>query len=91
MDLRSAPHGINIVVETEDKRGKRVVIGRFDSTNAFEALLHDCDVHPLGPAEDAETYIRQTAKYGIAVNAKDATVDLMGVKRVRVLGEIPKD
>lgn len=90
MDLRSAPHGLNVVVECEDARGKRVVIGRFDSTNAFQALLHDCDVHALAAAEDAEAYIRQTATYGVAVNTKDAHVDLMSVQRVRLLGEIQK-
>lgn len=91
MDIRNAPHGINVVVECQDKQGAKVVIGRFDSCSAFEALMHDCDVHALAAGEDAESYIRQTAKYGVAVNTRDATIDLMGVKRVRVLGEIQKD
>jgi hypothetical protein len=90
MDLHSAPHGLNVVVECEDARGRSIVIGRFDSTNAFQALLHDCDVHSVTTGEDAETYIRQTATYGIAVNTKDTHVDLMAVKRVRLLGEIQK-
>ena len=91
MDIRSAPHGINVVVEAEDGRGKRVYIGRFDSVNGFEALLHDADVHSLQPGEDAEAYIRTAAKYGVAVNQRDATVDLASVQRVRVLGDVPKD
>jgi hypothetical protein len=88
MNIQDAPHGINVVIETNDGH---IVIGRFDSTTGFEALLHDCDVHALGDGEDAETYIRTTAKYGVAVNSPNAQVDVTSIGRVRLLGEIPKE
>ena len=87
MDIQSAPHGINVVLETSDGR---VVIGRFDSATPFEAVLHDCDVHTLGPGEDAEHYIQTTATYGVAVNRRDAEVRCGLIRRVRLLGEIAK-
>ena len=87
MDIQSAPHGINVVLETNDGR---VVIGRFDSATPFTAVLHDCDVHALGPGEDAEHYIQTTATYGVAVNQRDAEVPCRSIRRVRLLGEIAK-
>ena len=86
MRIQDAPHGINVVVET----GPRLYIGRFDSTNGFTALLHDADVHDVAPGEDAEAYIRDTAKYGVDVKQRDVQVDVMQIKRVRLLGEIAK-
>jgi len=87
MNIQDAPHGINLVLETSDSR---VVIGRFDETNGFSALLHDCDVHALEGGEDAEAYIVQTAKFGVAVNTPSVQVDVGTIERVRLLGEIPK-
>ena len=87
MKIQDAPHGINVVIETD---GTRVYIGRFDSTNGFSALLHDCDVHDIAEGADAEAYIRETAKYGVDVNHKDVQVDVTAIQRVRLLGDIPK-
>jgi hypothetical protein len=87
MNIQDAPHGINVVIETTEQC---LYIGRFDSTNGFTALLHDCDVHAVTEAEDAEGYIRNTAKYGVAVNHKDIQVDCAAIERVRLLGDIPK-
>jgi hypothetical protein len=87
MNIQDAPHGINLVIETNDAR---VVIGRFDETNGFTALLHDADVHTVESGEDAEAYIRNTAKYGVAVNAPSVQVDVGTIERVRLLGDIPK-
>ena len=87
MNIHEAPHGSNVVIETN---GSVVYIGRFDSTNGFTALLHDCDVHEVVAGEDPEPYIRETAKYGVDVNHKDVEVEVMNIKRVRLLGEIPK-
>jgi len=88
MKIHEAPHGINLVVETD----KNVLyIGRFDETNGFEVLMHDADVHTLESGEDAEAYIQQAAKYGVAVTHRDVTFDTAGITRVRLLGDIPKD
>jgi hypothetical protein len=87
MKIHEAPHGINVVVETHDHR---VVIGRFDSTNGFTALLHDCDVKEFGADEDPEPYVRDTAKYGVDVKQRDLELDVMQIARVRLLGDIPK-
>ena len=87
MNIHEAPHGSNVVIETQ---GKTIYIGRFDSTNGFTALLHDCDVHEVSEAEDAEAYIRETAKYGVDVKHKDVEVEVVEIQRVRLLGQIPK-
>jgi hypothetical protein len=87
MKIQDAPHGINVVIETH---GPKLYIGRYDSTNGFTALLHDCDVHEVKPGEDSEAYVRETAKYGVDVKARDVEVDVMQIKRVRLLGEIEK-
>jgi hypothetical protein len=88
MKIQDAPHGINVVIETTDAR---IVIGRFDSAMGFEALLHDCDVHAIADGEEAEPYIRNTAKYGVAVNSPSVQVDVATIERVRLLGDIPKE
>jgi hypothetical protein len=87
MNIQDAPHGLNLVLET---RSGRVYIGRFDSTNGFTALLHDCDVRDLPAAEEREKHIRESATYGIDVRQRDATVDVVEVTRVRLLRDIPK-
>ncbi len=87
MDIHEAPHGINLVIETP----KVVYIGRFDSCNGFEVLMHDVAVHDVSEGEDPEAFIRQTAKYGIPVDKKDLVFDAAGIERVRILGEIPQD
>ncbi len=87
MNLQDAPHGINIVVETH---AGRVYIGRFDSMNGFEALMHDCDVRDFASEGEREAFIRETATYGIDVKQRDTTVDALGVARVRLLRDIQK-
>ena len=87
MNIQEAPHGINLVIETKDA----VYIGRFDESNGFQVLMHDCDVHSLQEGENAEEHIRNTAKYGVAVNHKNVTFDAAGITQVRLLGDIPKD
>ena len=88
MNIHEAPHGINLVVETNQNL---VYIGRFDETNGFTALMRDVDAHTLAEGEDAEQYIRNTAKFGIAVNQKDVTFETAAITKVRLLGDISKD
>ena len=87
MKIHEVPHGINVVIETAQRR---VYIGRFDSTNGFTALLHDCDVMDFGTEQAAEAYIRETAKYGVDVKQRDVSVDTHGIARIRLLGDVPK-
>ena len=87
MDILEAPHGINVVVETE----RAVYIGRFDGTNGFQVLMHDCAVHLIERDEDVEAYVRQTAKYGVAVDQRDVVFDATGIKRVRLLRDVSKE
>jgi len=87
MEIHEAPHGINLVVETPDI----VYIGRFDETNRFQVLMHDCSVHRIESAEETEAFVKNAAKYGIAVDQRDVAFDATQVQRVRILGEIPKD
>jgi hypothetical protein len=77
-------HGINLVVETDEV----VYIGRFDNSNGFQVLMHDCAIHPIAPGEDTEAFVKQTARYGVAVDRRDVVVDALKVRRVRRLGEI---
>ncbi len=86
MQIHEAQHGINIVVETGDV----VYIGRFDHTDGFRAVMRDCAVHPIRDSAEAETFIRTTAKYGIAVEQREVVFEVGSVKRVRVLGQIPQ-
>jgi len=86
MKIHEAPHGINLVVETADS----VYVGRFDSTNGFQVLMHDCAIRQLN-GDEREAFVRETAKYGIPVDERDVVFDAAGVQRVRLLGDIPKD
>lgn len=87
-NIQEAAHGINLVVETQ---GGRVYIGRFDSTNGFQVLMHDCDVYEPPQGTDPEPYIRETAKYGVDVKHKNMTFDAHTVTRWRALGDVPKE
>lgn len=87
MNIQDAPHGINLVVET----GDTIYLGRFDNTNGFQALLHDVAVHPVEPGEDGEAYVKQCAKYGFAVDQRDVMLDVGQIRRVRLLGDVPKE
>jgi hypothetical protein len=87
MKIQDVPHGLNVVIETNSGP---VYIGRFDSTSGFTALLHDVDVHKVAPGADPEPYIRETALYGVDVKARDLQVDVLDIKRVRLLKDVPK-
>lgn len=87
MQIHEAPHGINLVIETPQV----VYIGRFDQTNGFQVVMHDCAIHQVESKEGAEEFIRNTAKYGVAVDERDVTFEAAGIERVRVLGDVPKD
>ncbi len=87
MELTEAHHGINLVIETPDK----VYIGRFDNSNGFQVLMHDCSIHAIETPENAEEHVRNTAKYGVAVDQRDVVVDAAAIQRVRVLGDIQKE
>ena len=87
MQLHEAPHGINLVIETTDT----VYIGRFDSTDGFQVVMHDCAIHKIEDEEKSEGFIKQTAKYGIPVDERDLVFEAANVKRVRILGDIAQD
>lgn len=86
-DLRTAPHGLNLVIET---RTGRVIIGRFDSVSGFEVLMHDVDVYEPPAGADPEPYIRETATYGVDVKQRNFSFDAATVVRWRKLGDVPK-
>jgi hypothetical protein len=81
------PHGLNVVIETTQGQ---VVIGRFDSTNGFQALLHDCDVQVFAQGEASEPFVQETATYGVDVKHRDFALDVASVRRVRLLKDVPK-
>lgn len=84
-NIMDAPHGMNLVVET--KTG-RVVIGRFDQSNGFEVLMHDCDV--FEGEGDAQHWVRETATYGVDVKHRDYTFAAGEVSTWTPLGDIEK-
>lgn len=86
-DLRTAPHGLNLVIET---KSGRVIIGRFDSVSGFQAILHDVDVYDPPQGADPEPYIRETATYGVDVKQRDFALDASTVVRWRKLGDVEK-
>jgi hypothetical protein len=86
MDIAQAPHGINVVVETE----RVVYVGRFGSLDGKRVLIHDAAAYPLRHGEDPEAYIRRTAKYGVPVEHRDLVFEAQGIRRVRRLGDVPK-
>ena len=86
MNIAQAPHGINLVVETKEM----VYIGRFDTTNGFQVLMHDVAAHSISECSSGEDFIRQTAKYGIPVEHHDLVFPAQGICRVRRLGDIVK-
>ena len=85
MNIAQAPHGINLVVETDDA----VYIGRFDNTNGFEVLMHDAAVCE-STRGNPEEFIQTTAKYGVPVQHRDLVFPSQGIRRVRRLGDIIK-
>jgi hypothetical protein len=87
MRIHDVPHGLNVVIETN---GSKVYIGRFDSTSGFTARLHDVDVHEVPAGGDPEPYIRETALYGVDVKTRDLEIDVLDIKRVRLLRDVPK-
>ncbi len=87
MKIHDAPHGTNLVIET--KSGK-VYIGRFDAVQGFEVLLHDCDVFDPKAGGDSESWIRETATYGVDVKHRDLVFPAHEVTRWRALGDIEK-
>jgi hypothetical protein len=86
-NISDAPHGMNLVVDTEDGG---IVIGRFDSSNGFQVLMHDCDLYDPASGQEPEDWVRETATYGVDVKHKDYLVDAVKIRRWRKLGDIPK-
>jgi hypothetical protein len=88
MKIQDVPHGLNVVIETNNSR---VYIGRFDSTYGFLVIMHVCDVYEPPAGTDPEPYIRETAKYGGDVKERNLAFDAHTVTRWRALGDVPKE
>lgn len=86
MDITQAPHGINVVVETDDT----VYIGRLGKLEGDQVRLHHAAVLRSEAQADTEHQIRLAAKYGIVVEHRDLSFETTGIRRIRRLGDIPK-
>ena len=86
-NIMDAPHGMNIVVHTKPGR---VIIGRFDQSNGFEVLMHDCDILEAGSENDPVHWVRETATYGVDVKHRDFTFPAAEVSSWQALGEVEK-
>jgi hypothetical protein len=86
-NIMDAPHGMNIVVECNDGV---IYIGRFDESNGFEVLMHDCDKYDPASGGDAEHWKRETATYGVDVKERDMRFPTSDVTTWQPLGQIEK-
>lgn len=86
MNITQAPHGINLVIETDDA----VYIGRLGKPEGEQAKMHHAAVFQVENGESPEARIRHTAKYGVPVQHADLLFETTGIKRIRKLGDVPK-
>ncbi len=86
MNITQAPHGINLVVETEGT----VYIGRLGKPEGDRATLHHAVAFEVPVGESPEALIRQAAKYGVPVEHEHLLFETTGIKRIRKLGDVPK-
>ena len=86
MNIAQAPHGINVVVETEGS----VYIGRLGKLQGDQVRMHHAAVFPVTVGQDSEALIRRTAKYGVPVEHVDLVFANHGIQRIRKLGDVPK-
>lgn len=84
-NILAAPHGMNLVIE---RKSGGAVIGRFDSANGFEVVMHDVDVWEPGHADPRDAWIRATAKYGVAVKHRDYSFPQSDVASWVSLGQV---
>lgn len=86
MDISQAPHGINLVVETQNM----VYIGRFDRIADEEVRLQHASMHRVVDEEEGQSIIREAAKFGVPVQHNELAFPSRGIFRVRRLGDIVK-
>ncbi|MAE47409.1 MAG: hypothetical protein CMJ86_11015 [Planctomycetes bacterium] len=86
-NIMDAPHGMNLVVECSDGS---IVIGRFDSSNGFEVIMHDVDLYDPTSGSDSEAWVRETATYGVDVKHRDWNIDVQVINNWTPLGQIEK-
>ena len=86
-NIMDAPHGMILVIECNDGS---IVIGRFDSSNGFEVIMHDVDLYDPASSGDSQAWVRETATYGVDVKHRDWNVDAHTVKSWTPLGDIEK-
>ena len=86
MNIKQAPHGINVVVELE----RTVYIGRLGKRQGEQVQMHHAAVFQVENGQQSEELIRRTAKYGVPVEHQDLVFEARDVRRVRKLGDVPK-
>jgi hypothetical protein len=86
MNITQAPHGINLVVETDNA----VYIGRLGKLDGDRVKMHHAAVIPLTTGQDIEAVIRHTARFGVPVEHVECLFETRGIQRIRKLGEVPK-
>ncbi|HEX6882185.1 MAG TPA: hypothetical protein VF530_02330 [Planctomycetota bacterium] len=86
MNIKQAPHGINVVVETE----QAIYIGRMGKLEGEQARLHHAAVFQVAPGQNPEALIRETARFGVPVEHAEMLFETRGIKRIRRLGDVPK-
>lgn len=86
MNITQAPHGINVVVETEGT----VYIGRLGKLSGDQVNMHHAAVFQVAACENPEDLIRRTARYGVPVEHIELAFGSGDIRRIRKLGDVPK-
>jgi hypothetical protein len=84
MNITQAPHGINLVVETD----RIVYIGRLGKTEGNQVKLHHAAAFQA--AANSEDLIRRAARFGVPVEHEMLSIEAQGIRRIRRLGDVPK-
>jgi hypothetical protein len=86
MNIQQAPHGINVVIETEEA----ICIGRLGKLQGEQVQMHHAALFQVAPGENTEALIRETARFGVPVEHAEMLFETRGIKRIRKLGDVPK-
>ena len=86
MSIAQAPHGMNVVVETEGT----VIIGRLGKLEGDRVNMHHVAIFRVAAGENPEPIIQHTAKFGVPVEHRDLSFEAQAVRRVRLLGQVQK-
>lgn len=78
-------HGITVVVDT---KGPKVYIGRCDTMNFMQVILHDADEHDESDGLAKAEYVKKAAAYGVWKKHDRIAIPKTEVVSVTRLGDV---